>query len=330
MEIIKRNKTVQRASFIRAYNKLESALTDDSVEYDEIEMCLEWFKQKVDSLEITHNGYLEGLEDEQDFENQFITVEEYREKSLRIQLRAKRALEHLKKITKENKTAFTNYGSQLQHQNRNITVVSLMSQKLPVPNRSSRDHITIPQSELSKLNEESVKTKITFEQKLSELQKKNEELLSDVKKRNIALKEKEEIKIHVMINNFNLKRKKKDEVLLDLQNQLKTKEIEINSSSQAKKLDQELDEMMENDEELKILHEKLFSSKKSQRKSSELNKLLMITEKNLQPKESETYSLKIMVKGKEYQFDKLSQMIDESLKQFDWTNIRRAFEANQT
>ncbi|GFY67490.1 uncharacterized protein TNIN_112091 [Trichonephila inaurata madagascariensis] len=80
MEIIKRNKTVQRASFTRAYNTLENALTHDSVEYDEIEMCLERFKQKADSIEITHNGYLDGLEDVQDFENQFIMVEEYREK----------------------------------------------------------------------------------------------------------------------------------------------------------------------------------------------------------------------------------------------------------
>ncbi|GFV00118.1 hypothetical protein TNCV_4057891 [Trichonephila clavipes] len=112
-------------------------------------------------------------------------------KSLRIQLRAKRALEHLKKITKENKTAFTNNGSQLQHRNVNITVVSLMSQKLPVPNRNGSDYITAPQSELSKLKEESVKTKITE----SELQKKNEELLSDVKEKNISLKEKEEINL---------------------------------------------------------------------------------------------------------------------------------------
>ncbi|GFW62103.1 hypothetical protein TNCV_1685341 [Trichonephila clavipes] len=107
MEIIKRNKTVQRALYTRAYNKLESALTGDSVKYDEIEMCFEWFKQKADSLEITYNVYLDDLKDDQDFENQFIVGEEYREKSLRIQLRAKRALEYLKKIMKENKTAFT-------------------------------------------------------------------------------------------------------------------------------------------------------------------------------------------------------------------------------
>ncbi|GFY60389.1 hypothetical protein TNIN_419381 [Trichonephila inaurata madagascariensis] len=74
--------------------------------------------------------------------------------------------------------------------------------------------------------------------------------------------------------------------LLDLQNQLKTKETEINLFSQVEKLNQELDEMMENEEELKILHEKkLLSSKKSQGKSSEFKKLLVITEKKLQRKE---------------------------------------------
>ncbi|GFY42650.1 hypothetical protein TNIN_258431 [Trichonephila inaurata madagascariensis] len=86
---------------------------------------------------------------------------------------------------------------------------------------------------------------------------------------------------------------------------------------------------MENEEEFKILHEKKLSFKKSQGKSSELNKLLVITEKKLQQKKSETNSLKNMVKEKEYQFDELSQMIDASLKQLDWTNIRRAFEANE-
>ncbi|GFS49936.1 hypothetical protein TNIN_63621 [Trichonephila inaurata madagascariensis] len=66
-------------------------------------------------------------------------------------------------------------------------------------------------------------------------------------------------------------------------------------------------------------------------KENHLNskKLLVITEKKLQQKESETNSLKNMVKEKEYQFDELSQMIDASLKQLDWTNIRRAFEANE-
>ncbi|GFY69939.1 hypothetical protein TNIN_394611 [Trichonephila inaurata madagascariensis] len=90
-------------------------------------MCLELFKQKADSLEITHNGYLDGLEDDQDFENQFIMVEEYREKSLRIQLQAKRALECLKNITKENETSFTDNGSQLQ----NDYVPKTLCQRLP-------------------------------------------------------------------------------------------------------------------------------------------------------------------------------------------------------
>ncbi|GFY50684.1 hypothetical protein TNIN_29811 [Trichonephila inaurata madagascariensis] len=49
-------------------------------------------------------------------------------------------------------------------------------------------------------------------------------------------------------------------------------------------------------------------------------------------RKSETNSLRniYMVKEKEYQFDELSQMIDTSMKQLDWTNIRRPSEANQT
>ncbi|GFV00119.1 hypothetical protein TNCV_4057901 [Trichonephila clavipes] len=89
--------------------------------------------------------------------------------------------------------------------------------------------------------------------------------------------------------------------------------------------------MMESDEELKILHEnKLLSSEESQGKPSELNKLLMVIEKDLQQKESETNFLENTVKAKTYKFDELSPMIDASLKQLDWTNIRRPFEANQT
>ncbi|GFY63530.1 hypothetical protein TNIN_92441 [Trichonephila inaurata madagascariensis] len=75
---------------------------------------------------------------------------------------------------------------------------------------------------------------------------------------------------------------------------------------------------------------KRYCFKESKGKSSELNKLMVITEKELQQEESETNSLKNMVKEKEYQFDGLSQMIDASVKQHDWTNIRRASEANQT
>ncbi|GFX77132.1 uncharacterized protein TNCV_1073321 [Trichonephila clavipes] len=66
--------------------------------------------------------------------------------------------------------------------------------------------------ELSKLNEESVKTKTTFELKLSELQKKNEELLSVVKERNIALKEKVEIDL-CHGNQFQLQKKEFDSEL---------------------------------------------------------------------------------------------------------------------
>ncbi|GFW59522.1 transposon Tf2-6 polyprotein [Trichonephila clavipes] len=97
-------------------------------------------------------------------------------------------------------------------------------------------------------------------------EKENEELLRDVKEKNIAVKEKEEIN---------------------------------------------------------VCHEKQSQSQKKEF-DSELKK------KELQQKESETDSLRNKAKEKEYQFDELRQMIDASLKQLDWTNIRRAFQANQT
>ncbi|GFV77413.1 hypothetical protein TNCV_1069421 [Trichonephila clavipes] len=144
--------------------------------------------------------------------------------------------------------------------------------------------------ELSKLKEESVKTRTTFELKLSQLQKKNEELLSVGKEKNIAVKKKEEINlfhkkqsqfqkeefdsklknedqklVEVLENNEkfseaiseeNVTSEERDEMLIDLQNQLMPKETEKKLFIQVKKLNQELDDMMENDEELKILHEK--------------------------------------------------------------------------
>ncbi|GFR17378.1 CAP-Gly domain-containing linker protein 2 [Trichonephila clavata] len=283
--------------------------------------------------------------------------------------------------------------------------LQLAEQNVEMLNRDSSEHVTTLQGELSKLKEESVKTKTTLEQKISELQKKNEELLSDIKEKNIAVKEKEE-SLSMLEKQINLKendvsnlsqqleklnneistltkekeemhlchekqsqsekekfgtelKKKdqklteilesneklsktiseqsviiggKDEMLFDLQNQLKTKETEVsNLSSQEEKLKQELNEKMKNNEELKVLHEKqLLSSKEnfeaemknkemvleeSQGKSSELNKLLVIKEKELQQKESEINSLRNIVKEKESQFDELSQMIEASQAQ---------------
>ncbi|GFY56288.1 hypothetical protein TNIN_438171 [Trichonephila inaurata madagascariensis] len=192
-----------------------------------------------------------------------------------------------------------------------MTVVSML-------NRISCEHATTLQNVLSKLKEESVKTRTTFEPKLSELRKKNEEQLkkeeikichekqfqSQKEELDSELKNEDQKLAEILENNekfFEVISEEKDEMLLDLQNQLKTKEIEISSSSQAKKLGQELDEMKENDEELKILHEKnVLSSKESQGKSFEMNKLLAITEKELQQKECKTNSLRNMIKEKEY------------------------------
>ncbi|GFS49593.1 hypothetical protein TNIN_51191 [Trichonephila inaurata madagascariensis] len=151
-----------------------------------------------------------------------------------------------------------------------------------------------------------------------QFQSQKEEFDSELKDEDQKLAEilKNNEKFSEVISEENVTSEEKDEMLLDLQNQLNTKETEINLSSQVKKSKQELDHMTENDEELKIMHEKkLLPSKKSQGNSSELNKLLVITEKEIQQKESETNTLKNMATEKEYQFDELSQMIDEPLKQ---------------
>ena len=126
MEIIKRNKTAQRVSFTKAFNKLETALTDDNVDYEEIEMCYGLFKQKADTLEITHNSYLDSLPDGNDFETEYSTVEEYREKALRIEIRAKRVLDNLKNSPKENESINSGNSSRLQD-----TVPKTLCQRLP-------------------------------------------------------------------------------------------------------------------------------------------------------------------------------------------------------
>lgn len=108
MEIIKRNKTAQRASFTKVCTKLESLLINDDADAEEIEMCLHLFKQKADSLELTHNNYLDALQDETEFTTEFNIVEEYREKALRMELKSKRVLENIK--NKQNNNESRNFG----------------------------------------------------------------------------------------------------------------------------------------------------------------------------------------------------------------------------
>ncbi|GFX95795.1 uncharacterized protein TNCV_2083751 [Trichonephila clavipes] len=109
MEIIKRNKTAQRTAFTKAYTKLESVLINENADAEEIDMCLHLLKQKTNSLELTHNNYLDALTDETEFKTEFNIIEEYREKALRIELKSKRVLENIK--SKQNNNEGSNSGN---------------------------------------------------------------------------------------------------------------------------------------------------------------------------------------------------------------------------
>ncbi|GFU84140.1 integrase catalytic domain-containing protein [Trichonephila clavipes] len=109
MEIIKRNKTAQRTAFTKAYTKLESVLINENADEEEIDMCLHLLKQKTNSLELTHNNYLDALTDETEFKIEFNIIEEYREKALRIELKSKRVLENIK--SKQNNNEGSNSGN---------------------------------------------------------------------------------------------------------------------------------------------------------------------------------------------------------------------------
>ncbi|GFT14254.1 CAP-Gly domain-containing linker protein 2 [Nephila pilipes] len=288
--------------------------------------------------------------------------------------------------------------------------LQLAEQNVEMLNRDSSEHVTTLQCELSKVKEESVKTKTILEQKLTELQKENEKLLNDVKEKSNSIiekeeslsvlekqinskegdisnlsnqleklrnetsaltKEKEEMQIshekqyqsqkeafdselkkrdqkitEILEENEKLSKNvseqnviigEKDETLLNVQNQLQSKLVEVsNLSSLTEKLKQELDEKVKNNEELKVLHEKqLLATKENlevemknkekiieekQGKLSEYSKLLEIKEKELLQKESEINSLKNMVKEKESQFDELSLMIEASQAQLKILN----------
>ena len=89
-------------------------------------MCLHWFKQKADALELTHNNYLDALEDEAEFITEFNDVEDYREKALRIQLTAKRVFDNLK-IPSESETDIPGNSRPLQDGN----VPKALCQRLP-------------------------------------------------------------------------------------------------------------------------------------------------------------------------------------------------------
>ncbi|GFX71655.1 integrase catalytic domain-containing protein [Trichonephila clavipes] len=76
-------------------------------------MCLHLLKQKTNSLELTHNNYLDALTDETEFKIEFNIIEEYREKALRIELKSKRVLENIKSKLNNNEGSNSGNNSHL-------------------------------------------------------------------------------------------------------------------------------------------------------------------------------------------------------------------------
>lgn len=108
MEIIKRNKTAHRTAFTKSYTKLENLLTSDVIDLEEIETCLQIFKQKAECLEMTHISYLDALTDENDYMTEFDVVEDYRERALRLELKSKRILKDALKKESNNTSLNSN------------------------------------------------------------------------------------------------------------------------------------------------------------------------------------------------------------------------------
>ncbi|GIY55237.1 uncharacterized protein CEXT_333181 [Caerostris extrusa] len=70
--------------------------------------CVYICLSKTDSLELTHNEYLDALNNETEFITEFNIVEEYREKALIMEFKSKQVLEKIK--SKQNNNESSNFG----------------------------------------------------------------------------------------------------------------------------------------------------------------------------------------------------------------------------
>ncbi|GBM81658.1 hypothetical protein AVEN_229330-1, partial [Araneus ventricosus] len=91
LEALKKSRKTDRAAFTKAYNKVEELITLEGVDISELEAELNVLKVKSDRLEITHASILELLP-EQDFEAEFEVVEDFRDKAIRIETKARRII----------------------------------------------------------------------------------------------------------------------------------------------------------------------------------------------------------------------------------------------
>ncbi|GBN38795.1 hypothetical protein AVEN_75280-1 [Araneus ventricosus] len=90
LEALKKSRKTDRAAFTKAYNKVE-LITLEVVDISELEAELNVLKVKSDRLEITHASILELLP-EKDFEAEFEVVEDFRDRAIRIETKARRII----------------------------------------------------------------------------------------------------------------------------------------------------------------------------------------------------------------------------------------------
>ncbi|GFV40275.1 integrase catalytic domain-containing protein [Trichonephila clavipes] len=75
----------------KAYNRVEELIALENVDICKLEAELNVFKRKVDCLENTHSNILELLP-EKDYDAEFAVVEDFRDKAIRIQTKARRII----------------------------------------------------------------------------------------------------------------------------------------------------------------------------------------------------------------------------------------------
>ncbi|GFR33590.1 integrase catalytic domain-containing protein [Trichonephila clavata] len=88
---LKKSRKNERAAFIKASNRVEELIALEDVDICELEADLNVFKRKVDRLENAHSNILELLP-EKDYDAEFEIVEDFPDKAIRIETKARRII----------------------------------------------------------------------------------------------------------------------------------------------------------------------------------------------------------------------------------------------
>ncbi|GFQ79964.1 integrase catalytic domain-containing protein, partial [Trichonephila clavata] len=91
IEALKKSRKNERAAFTKASNRVEELIALEEIDICELEAELNVFKGKVDRLENTHSNILELLP-EKDYDAEFEIVEDFRDKAIRIETKARRII----------------------------------------------------------------------------------------------------------------------------------------------------------------------------------------------------------------------------------------------